>query len=184
MCCTPTVRLLIVLTCHPAITVLSTGYRPLGSCSRAAGWSAATSCRGPTQTSAILPSCPLSGVMRTRRSRRARLPLSATITGWGLVGGIVTTGHENASMTRDSAGFLRFFTLIQSFDRPRGRVDRPASTPFPPILCCRRRGTGLARSRQSRTVRRRCRPAGARAAALDWLPHRQRQAAQVLAIER
>ena len=47
MCCTPTVRLLIVLTCHPAITVLSTGYRPLGSCSRAAGWSAATSCVGP-----------------------------------------------------------------------------------------------------------------------------------------
>src|SRR5262249_39194437 len=39
--------LLIVLTCHPAITVLSTGYRPLGSCSRAAGWSAATSCYGP-----------------------------------------------------------------------------------------------------------------------------------------
>ena len=33
-------------------------------------------------------------------------------------------------------------------------------------------------------MRRRCRPAGARAAALDWLPHRQRQAAQVLAIER
>ncbi|HKD76744.1 MAG TPA: hypothetical protein VKB76_14665, partial [Ktedonobacterales bacterium] len=27
-----------------AIAVLSTGYRPLGSCSRAAGWSAATSC--------------------------------------------------------------------------------------------------------------------------------------------
>ena len=26
------------------IAVLSTGYRPLGSCSRAAGWSAATSC--------------------------------------------------------------------------------------------------------------------------------------------
>ena len=30
--------------CHPAIAVLSTGCRPLGSCSRAAGWSAATSC--------------------------------------------------------------------------------------------------------------------------------------------
>ena len=30
----------------PAIAFLSTGYRPLGSCSRAAGWSAATSCIG------------------------------------------------------------------------------------------------------------------------------------------
>ena len=37
MCCTPTVRLSIALTCRP-IVVLSTGYRPLGSCSRAAGW--------------------------------------------------------------------------------------------------------------------------------------------------
>src|SRR5215471_4480821 len=47
MCCTPPLRWLIVLS-HPAITVLSTGYRPLGSCSRAAGWSAATSCFGPS----------------------------------------------------------------------------------------------------------------------------------------
>src|SRR5262249_28731466 len=31
ICCTPTVRLLIVLTCHPAIAVLSTGYLPLGT---------------------------------------------------------------------------------------------------------------------------------------------------------
>src|ERR1700692_1945652 len=30
----------------PAIAVLSIGYRSLGSCSRAAGWSAATSCVG------------------------------------------------------------------------------------------------------------------------------------------
>jgi hypothetical protein len=30
-----------------ASTILSTGYRPIGSCSRAAGWSAATSCIGP-----------------------------------------------------------------------------------------------------------------------------------------
>src|SRR6516225_3156623 len=30
-----------------ATTILSTGYRPLGSCSRAAGWSAATLCNGP-----------------------------------------------------------------------------------------------------------------------------------------
>src|SRR5215471_7055867 len=30
-----------------AIAVLSTGYPPLGSCSRAAGWRAATSCYGP-----------------------------------------------------------------------------------------------------------------------------------------
>ena len=49
--CTPTVRLLIVLICHPAIAVLSTGHRPVGSCSRAAGWSAATSCNGPKQRS-------------------------------------------------------------------------------------------------------------------------------------
>jgi hypothetical protein len=33
----------------PAIAVLSTGYRPLGSCSRAAGWSAATLCIGPSR---------------------------------------------------------------------------------------------------------------------------------------
>ena len=44
MCCTSTLRWLIVLTLHPAIAVLSTRYRSLGSCSRAAGWSAATSC--------------------------------------------------------------------------------------------------------------------------------------------
>src|ERR1700756_2708893 len=30
-----------------ATTILSTGYRPLGSCSRAAGWSAATLCYVP-----------------------------------------------------------------------------------------------------------------------------------------
>jgi hypothetical protein len=37
---------------YPAIAVLSTGYRPLGSRprSRAAGWSAATLCSGPTRT--------------------------------------------------------------------------------------------------------------------------------------
>ena len=34
----------------PAIAVLSTGYRPLGSCSRAAGWSAATLCVGTCET--------------------------------------------------------------------------------------------------------------------------------------
>src|SRR6202051_343558 len=34
----------------PAIAVLSIGYRSLGSCSRAAGWSAATSCIGTFQT--------------------------------------------------------------------------------------------------------------------------------------
>ena len=31
----------------PLIAVLSTGYRSLGSCPRAAGWSAATLCFGP-----------------------------------------------------------------------------------------------------------------------------------------
>jgi hypothetical protein len=31
----------------PPRLFLSTGYRPLGSCSRAAGWSAATLCHGP-----------------------------------------------------------------------------------------------------------------------------------------
>ena len=57
MCYTPTERSLIVLTfCHPAIAVLSTGYRPLGSCSRAARWSAATLCFGPTEKSSRLKS--------------------------------------------------------------------------------------------------------------------------------
>src|ERR1700752_2063709 len=32
-----------------ATTILSIGYRPLGSCSRAAGWSAATLCCGPSR---------------------------------------------------------------------------------------------------------------------------------------
>ena len=41
----------------PAFIVLSTGYRPLGSCSRAAGWSAATSCIGPTPTSCRVCTC-------------------------------------------------------------------------------------------------------------------------------
>src|SRR3984893_11391739 len=36
-----------------AITILSAGYRPLGTCSRAAGWSAATLCFDPSETSAI-----------------------------------------------------------------------------------------------------------------------------------
>jgi hypothetical protein len=35
---------------NPAIAVLFIGYRPLGSCSRAAGWSRATLCPGPTRT--------------------------------------------------------------------------------------------------------------------------------------
>jgi hypothetical protein len=43
MCCTPTLRSLIVSTLPPRL-FLSTGYRPLGSCSNAAGWSAATLC--------------------------------------------------------------------------------------------------------------------------------------------
>src|SRR5246127_5834282 len=34
----------------PAIAFLSTGYRPLGSCSRAAGWSAAALCVDPKAT--------------------------------------------------------------------------------------------------------------------------------------
>ena len=36
-----------------ASAVLSTGYRPLGSCFRAAGWSAATLCSGPSRTAAL-----------------------------------------------------------------------------------------------------------------------------------
>src|SRR5262249_13623005 len=39
--------LLIVLTLPPGYAVLSAGCRPPGSCPRAAGWSAATSCRWP-----------------------------------------------------------------------------------------------------------------------------------------
>jgi hypothetical protein len=35
---------------NPAIAVLSIGYQSLGSCSRAAGWSAATLCLGTKQT--------------------------------------------------------------------------------------------------------------------------------------
>jgi hypothetical protein len=37
----------------PAIAVLSTDDRPLGSCSRAAGWSAATLCLGPKRRKSI-----------------------------------------------------------------------------------------------------------------------------------
>ena len=35
---------------NPAIAVLSIGYQSLGSCSRAAGWSAATLCYGTNRT--------------------------------------------------------------------------------------------------------------------------------------
>jgi hypothetical protein len=35
---------------NPAIAVLSIGYQSLGSCSRAAGWSAATLCLGTNRT--------------------------------------------------------------------------------------------------------------------------------------
>jgi hypothetical protein len=48
MCCTPTARLLIVLTLPPCYHCPFNGYRPLRSCSRAAGWSAATLCPGPS----------------------------------------------------------------------------------------------------------------------------------------
>src|ERR1700751_3843352 len=40
-----------------ATTILLTGYRPLGSCSRAAGWSAATLCSGPSATSGDVRYC-------------------------------------------------------------------------------------------------------------------------------
>ena len=49
MRCTPTIRELIEATL--AIAVLSIGYQSLGSCSRAAGWSAATLCYGIFRTS-------------------------------------------------------------------------------------------------------------------------------------
>ena len=48
MRCTPTIRELIEATL--AIAVLSIGYQSLGSCSRAAGWSAATLCVGTKRT--------------------------------------------------------------------------------------------------------------------------------------
>src|SRR5712675_1721564 len=38
-----------MLTLPPAIAVLSIGYQPPGSCPRAAGWSAATLCSGPSR---------------------------------------------------------------------------------------------------------------------------------------
>src|SRR5262249_26956269 len=38
----------------PLLLILSTGYRPLGSCPRAAGWSAATLCSGPTPTTSAV----------------------------------------------------------------------------------------------------------------------------------
>src|ERR1700751_1756699 len=50
MCCTQTLRWLIVLTVPPRYRCPLNLYRPLGSCSRAAGWSAATSCYGPTRS--------------------------------------------------------------------------------------------------------------------------------------
>jgi hypothetical protein len=50
MRCTPTIHEPIVLTLPPAIAVLSTGRRPLGSCSRAAGYRAAISCFGTFRT--------------------------------------------------------------------------------------------------------------------------------------
>jgi hypothetical protein len=39
---------------NPAIAVLSIGYQSLGSCSRAAGWSAATLCFGAKRTLALV----------------------------------------------------------------------------------------------------------------------------------
>ena len=40
---------------NPAIAVLSIGYQSLGSCSRAAGWSAATLCIGTFGTCRLTP---------------------------------------------------------------------------------------------------------------------------------
>ena len=53
-----------------ATTILSTGYQPLDSCSRAAGWSAATLCIGSLLTCSLLRACPLLTVQRTRLKRR------------------------------------------------------------------------------------------------------------------
>ena len=49
---------------NPAIAVLSIGYQPLGSCSRAAGWSAATLCLGTNRTTSDVRLSPLLGAER------------------------------------------------------------------------------------------------------------------------
>src|SRR5260221_13558974 len=70
MRCTPTVSLLIVLTLPPSYRCpLSTDYRPLGSCSRAAGWSAATLCIGTFET--CQPALNMSGYRVTGSDRPA-----------------------------------------------------------------------------------------------------------------
>src|SRR6185312_11110231 len=52
-----------------ATTILSTGYRPLGSCSRAAGWSAATLCSGPSRSLPTLARTSAVGVNPTSSAR-------------------------------------------------------------------------------------------------------------------
>src|SRR5450631_4436261 len=79
MRCPPTVRLLIVLTLPPSYRCpLSTDYRPLGSCSRAAGWSAATSCIGtnPTCRGGLTMSVDRGRPRAGRQSERREQPLA------------------------------------------------------------------------------------------------------------
>src|SRR6516225_57936 len=61
---------------NPATAILSTGYRPLGSCSRAAGWSEATLCYGPTGTSRhVRANVRFQGHCGTARHREDRITL-------------------------------------------------------------------------------------------------------------
>src|SRR6266436_3324435 len=93
-----------MLTLPPAIAVLSIGYQPLGSCPRAAGWSAATLCTWPDSELAERPddfrflrysglvvltaSLSESDPLRTKQPRCLCARLSfAFLRNWGISGG-------------------------------------------------------------------------------------------------
>src|SRR5262252_3450865 len=112
MCCTPTLRWLIVLTLPPRYRCSLNRSRPLGSCPRAAGWSAATSCFDPNETSsepkmldAISPfvstaTNPTEKYERRRANTEGLQFLSQHMT---------DTGHQEGSMPEINTRFL--FTL-------------------------------------------------------------------------
>jgi hypothetical protein len=80
-------------------------------------------------------------------------------------------GHQNESLTRLIAGWLRFFTLTQSGDRP-ARYGRSRRFDTRALQMGGSQGppeTGPARSRLVRTGQRRCHQAGALVAAISFL---------------
>ena len=140
-----------------ATTILSADYRPLGSCPRAAGWSAATLCVDPEQTSdpffrAQVPTAAIrvsAGAIpslagrsegssderaRNRRSARSYLPQNNFRFAIGASRGSSATGRH----LRGAARYCQFATRLAAHIRHHPR-QRSTSMPsgFGDLPSCR-----------------------------------------------